>query len=187
MFEKVRLTLLSTETTYLVYLESYYLTSCLLSRLSSKIGVWSHVDILTEVWRLNSMICKQRIFQFWQQKSTFFQEYSIWLYEELGMEKNSRELHIVTPLHLRKFEVLSRQERCKSSADCIVNMWLSDYFSALFAVILLWPNLFRDFVAMMRFVKWISFHEFNSFLWNFIKLSCEFKHPCDIFPISAYF
>lgn len=37
-------------------------------------------------------------------------EYSIWLCEELGMEKNSRELHIVTPLHLRKFEVLSRQE-----------------------------------------------------------------------------
>jgi len=39
-------------------------------------------------------------------------EYSMWLCEELGMEKNSRELHVVTPLHLRKFEVLSRQERC---------------------------------------------------------------------------
>jgi len=40
-----------------------------------------------------------------------WQEYSMWLCEELGMEKNSQELHVVTPLHLRKFEVLSRQER----------------------------------------------------------------------------
>jgi len=39
------------------------------------------------------------------------QEYSMWLCEELGMEKNSKELHVVTPLHLRKFDVLSRQEK----------------------------------------------------------------------------
>jgi len=48
------------------------------------------------------------------------QEYSMWLCEELGMEKNSRELHVVTPLHLRKFEVLSRQERYNHNADCII-------------------------------------------------------------------
>jgi len=47
--------------------------------------------------------------------ATVLQEYSMWLCEELGMEKNSRELHVVTPLHLRKFEVLSRQERYCSS------------------------------------------------------------------------
>jgi len=43
--------------------------------------------------------------------AVLWQEYSMWLCEELGMEKNSQELHVVTPLHLRKFEVLSRQER----------------------------------------------------------------------------
>jgi len=51
------------------------------------------------------------LLSFGSRSYSVLQEYSMWLCDELGMEKNSKELHVVTPLHLRKFEVLSRQER----------------------------------------------------------------------------
>jgi len=59
----------------------------------------------------------------------------MWLCDELGMEKNSRELHVVTPLHLRKFEVLSRQEKYNDNTHCVVDTPRhAVHFTALFPV-----------------------------------------------------